>query len=551
MRSIISTALASLWLRPGRLGEVLAVAVLFASAFISTAHAATASPSPAPAASGVRHDYESALRKSLLYFEAQRSGRLPHGQRVAWRDHSGLTDGLEQGVDLVGGYYDAGDHVKFGLPMAFTVTMLAWTLLEYGADVAAVDGGRELAHALESVKWGTDYFIKAHTKPDELWAEVGDGDTDHYCWQRPEDMTTSRQAYKVDRDRPGSDVAGETAAAMAAASMVFREHNPHYASLLLHHAIQLFEFADKYRGKYDSSIAEVKSYYASVSGYHDELLWAALWLHRATGRDAYLDYVVANADEFGGTGWAITEFSWDVKYAGVQILATRLLLNGEHSAHHRETLEQYRAKAEHYVCACLGKNAGADANVERSPGGMLYIRQWNNMQYVTSAAFLLSVYSGYLSSSSSVSSGVSCPAGGEPATTPADEVFALARAQVDYVLGSNPRGMSYLVGYGAKFPARVHHRAASIVPYKHSKEFIGCAQGFDDWFVRKSANPNVVVGAIVGGPDRRDRFRDHRDNYMQTEACTYNTAPMVGMFAMLNRLARDEAAQVADRSVNR
>jgi hypothetical protein len=68
----------------------------------------------------------------------------------------------------------------------------------------------------------------------------------------------------------------------------------------------------------------VKSYYASVSGYHDELLWAALWLHRATGRPAYLDYAVDNADEFGGTGWAITEFSWDVKYAGVQILAARV-----------------------------------------------------------------------------------------------------------------------------------------------------------------------------------------------------------------------------------
>ncbi|XP_066371496.1 endoglucanase 16-like [Miscanthus floridulus] len=535
-----AAAAAGLWLRPGRLGEVLAVAALLASALLPLAEAATEAPPPA---SSARHDYEDALRKSLLYFEAQRSGRLPHGQRVAWRDHSGLTDGLEQGVDLVGGYYDAGDHVKFGLPMAFTVTMLSWSLLEYGADVA--DAG-ELAHALESIKWGTDYFIKAHTRPHELWAEVGDGDTDHYCWQRPEDMTTSRQAYKVDRDRPGSDVAGETAAAMAAASMVFREHNPHYASLLLHHALQLFEFADKYRGKYDSSIAEVKSYYASVSGYHDELLWAALWLHRATGRAQYLDYVVDNADDFGGTGWAITEFSWDVKYAGVQILATRLLLSGEHSPRHRETLEQYRAKAEHYVCACLGKNA-ADGNVERSPGGMLYVRQWNNMQYVTSAAFLLSVYSGYLSSSSSSAGGgeqqsVTCAAGGEAAASAA-EVFALARAQVDYVLGSNPRGMSYLVGYGARFPARVHHRAASIVPYKHSKEFIGCAQGFDDWFIRKGANPNVVVGAIVGGPDRRDRFRDQRENYIQTEACTYNTAPMVGMFAMLNRLARDEAPQ--------
>ena len=68
---------------------------------------------------------------------------------------------------------------------------------------------------------------------------MGDGDTDHYCWQRPEDMTTSRQAYKVDENNPGSDLAGETAAAMAAASIVFRKTNPHYSQLLLHHARQV------------------------------------------------------------------------------------------------------------------------------------------------------------------------------------------------------------------------------------------------------------------------------------------------------------------------
>jgi hypothetical protein len=52
-------------------------------------------------AEGKAHNYEDALQKSLLYFEAQRSGRLPHSQRVAWRHHSGLTDGLEQGVGYV------------------------------------------------------------------------------------------------------------------------------------------------------------------------------------------------------------------------------------------------------------------------------------------------------------------------------------------------------------------------------------------------------------------------------------------------------------------
>ena len=43
-------------------------------------------------------DYEAALTKSLLYYEAQRSGKLPHNQRVRWRGDSGLGDGQDAGV---------------------------------------------------------------------------------------------------------------------------------------------------------------------------------------------------------------------------------------------------------------------------------------------------------------------------------------------------------------------------------------------------------------------------------------------------------------------
>lgn len=475
------------------------------------------------AATATAFDYADALSKSLLYFEAQRSGRLPYNQRVTWRDHSGLTDGLEQGVDLVGGYYDAGDHVKFGLPMAFTVTMLSWGVIEFREQIAAAG---ELEHAFEAIKWGTDYFIKAHTSPNVLWAEVGDGDTDHYCWQRPEDMTTSRHAYKIDENNPGSDLAGETAAAMAAASIVFRKTNPHYSHLLLHHAQQLFEFGDKFRGKYDGSVEAVKSYYASVSGYMDELLWGAMWLFKATDNDKYLQYIINNADNFGGIGWAITEFSWDVKYAGLQVMASKLLAKEQHKKH-GHILEQYRVKAEYYICSCLDKNNGS--NVDRTPGGLLYIRQWNNLQYVSTAAFLLTIYSGLLLDSNR-------PLNCNGEIVRHQEILSFAKSQVDYILGSNPMNMSYLVGYGPKYPTRVHHRGASIVSYRENKGFIGCTQGYDNWYSRVDQNPNVIVGALVGGPDWRDNFMDQRNNYMQTEACTYNTAPLVGVFAKLSQL---------------
>lgn len=75
--------------------------------------------------------------------------------------------------------------------------------------------------------------------PSAVRSQVGDGNSDHYCWQRPEDMTTPRTAYRVDVNNPGSDLAGETAAAMASASIIFRRSDPAYSNELLRHAKQV------------------------------------------------------------------------------------------------------------------------------------------------------------------------------------------------------------------------------------------------------------------------------------------------------------------------
>lgn len=71
-------------------------------------------------------------------------------------------------MDLVGGYYDAGDNVKFGLPMAFTTTMLAWSVIEFGNQM-----GGQINYARDAVRWGTDYLLKAATAaPDTLYVQV-------------------------------------------------------------------------------------------------------------------------------------------------------------------------------------------------------------------------------------------------------------------------------------------------------------------------------------------------------------------------------------------
>lgn len=72
-------------------------------------------------------------------------------------------------MDLVGGYYDAGDNVKFGFPMAFTVTTLSWAAIFYQNEIQAAG---EMANAHAAIRWGTDYFLKASVKPDTLYVQV-------------------------------------------------------------------------------------------------------------------------------------------------------------------------------------------------------------------------------------------------------------------------------------------------------------------------------------------------------------------------------------------
>ncbi|KAK4757966.1 hypothetical protein SAY87_019267 [Trapa incisa] len=90
--------------------------------------------------------------------------------------------------------------------MAYSITMLAWGAVDFHKEFTDLN---QMGHTLRAIRWGTDYFIKSHTQPDILWAQVGDGSSDHYCWERVEDMSTPRDACRLDPDHPGSDLAGE------------------------------------------------------------------------------------------------------------------------------------------------------------------------------------------------------------------------------------------------------------------------------------------------------------------------------------------------------
>jgi hypothetical protein len=131
-------------------------------------------------------------------------------------------------------------------------------------------------------------------------------------------MTEKRPLTQINTKSPGSDVAAEAAAAMAAASIVFKSINTTYSDELLQHAQKLFTFADTHRGLSSDTYPKLQNYYNSTS-YVDELLWAASWLYYATGDQTYLSYVtVQNGKDYADWGKP-TWFSWDDKLPGTQV----------------------------------------------------------------------------------------------------------------------------------------------------------------------------------------------------------------------------------------
>jgi len=430
-----------------------------------------------PTTSG-RFNYAEVLQKSLYFYEAQRSGKLPETNRVHWRGDSALGDGADVGVDLSGGYYDAGDHVKFGLPLFSSLTLLSWSGIQYGAGYK--DCG-EWERLLDTVRWGTDWVIKAHTKPDELYGQVGEGQVDHDYWGPPEQMAMPRPAFKIDASQPGSELAAEAAAALAAASLLFAKDDPDYSRKLIEHAVQLFDFADKHRGKYTASIKDAGMFYDSESGFEDELVWAAAWLYRATGRQEYLKKAEAGYERsLKGTLFSWTH-TWDDKRYGAAVLLAQITRR-----------EVYKNDVERFLNYwTVGHN---DQRVPYTPGGLAWIQGWGALRYTANTAFLAFIYSDTVSDFGNV-------------------YHAFAKRQINYILGDNPAKRSYVVGFGENPPRNPHHRAAH-----------GSTENSID---APTMNLNVLYGALVGGPFLPDDFafsdnrRDERSNEI---ALDYNAA---------------------------
>lgn len=421
------------------------------------------------------YNYAEALQKAIYFYECQQAGPLPEWNRVEWRGDATMND------EVLGGWYDAGDHVKFNLPMAYSAAMLGWALYEYGDGIQA-SGQRPYLE--RNLAFALDYLV-ACDRGGSVVYQIGAGGPDHKWWG-------SAEVIEKEMDRPyyvgkGSCVVGQMAAALAVGSIVLKNNT------YLNYAKKYFVLADTTRS--DSTYTEADGFYNSHSGFWDELLWAATWLYIATGEQEYLDKAESYIPKLKRQNQTdVIEYQWahcwdDCHYGAMILLA---IITGK---------EEYHQYAQMHLDWWTPQGYNGKS-VSYTPGGLAHLDSWGPLRYAMNAAFLALVYSDSIND-----------------TALKQKYYNFAKSQIDYALGSNPLKRSYVVGFGTNPPERPHHRTAH-----------------GTWLDKRDIpdyHRHVLYGALVGGPTKSDTYKDDIEDYVLNEVATDYNAGFVGVLCRM------------------
>ena len=104
---------------------------------------------------------------------------------------------------------------------------------------------------------------------------------------------------------------------------------------------------------------------------------------------------------------------------------------------------------------------------------------------------------------------------------------SFAVRQMEYIMGDNPTGRTYVSGLGNLYPVNPHHRTASGTWNNN----VGCCP---------DTNRHVLFGALVGGPPDADDngYNDERNDYITNEVATDYNALFTGACAGMLELYR-------------
>ena len=367
--------------------------------------------------SDIDYNYAKLLQYSLYFYDANMCGdEVGTKSLLDWRGNCHTydkysytrTDGSTVTVDLTGGFHDAGDHVKFGLPEAYAAFVLG---MSYNTNKSAYVASGQTNHLQTITTHFADYLTKcavlnsAGTSVEAYCVQVGNGGGgyDHGYWGAPEAQPQSnRTAYFSSDSAPHTDVVSLSAAALA---MQYKNFG---GDKYLKTAEMLFAYAKNH----NKSVGTTSGSFYVSSNWEDDYCLAALLLYQITGNTSYLSEYnqYKNADAAMKPYWPL---GWDNVGPAVAYY------DGNSSK----------------IASLMGISDG-----NSTYGGYRCVSNWGSARYNTSMQYTGLLYD---------------------KMTSIETYRGWSEGQMKYLLGNNAAKQCFVIGYNAYGPKYPHHRAAS------------------------------------------------------------------------------------------
>ncbi len=359
----------------------------------------------------VEYNYAKLLQESLYFYDANMCGKLEGKCGIGWRGNCHIYDanisttinGVTYKIDASGGFHDAGDHVKFGLPQGYAASMLGMSYYQF-PDAYEENG---LTPHLQTI---TDYFCdyfkrctvyNSAKKVVGFCYQVGEGNSDHGVWSAPETQTLNRPAYFATAANPATDEVSVAIAALAINYMNFKNVED------LQIAKDLFAFV---QNNSKSCATEGASGFYDSASWQDDYALAASALWKATGDSSYKSIYDANKS-------GVNQY-WVLDWANSGAMAS--MLAGD------------SATLASITDVCKGKPT-IDSIFH-------CVSDWGSCRYSAAEQFTGLAYDKMTNSS---------------------KYTAWAASQMNYMIGDNPNKRCFIVGYNENSSKYPHHRAAS------------------------------------------------------------------------------------------
>ena len=388
---------------------------------------------------------------------------------------------IDRHVDLSGGWFDAGDFIKFTHTTAYSVGLMYLAARELG-DAAPADLTAE-------ARFGQDWLDRAwDARSGTMYLQVGIGsgntagtfNGDHDLWRLPEvDDTLAGRENRYLRSRPAfrandpgtrlpPNLAGRMAAAFALAAQVDAVSDPARARRELATAASIFRRAKTAKVTEADVVTALPHAFYPESSWRDDLEWGAAEL--ALAGQALDD---PRADQ-----WLRDSARWAAAYL-------------DHEAGH-DTLNLYDTSAVAHADLVRAMRAAPSV----SGLGMDEIRLVDDLRSQLATGIAHSEGDPFAAGAVYDDFDAAAHTFGLLATerlyenlTDQTNFTAFATRQRDWALGANPWGASLMIGVGTDFPRCPQHVVANL-------------SGSQD------GSAPILRGAVVNGPNSAGLFTD-------------------------------------------